>query len=219
VTFQPAEDLYPLKQDAAKVIVLPGKAHTEGAVRFPIQVGPGPVLITWDAWWGPEWVTVDDDFANMKTFQIASPFWDGSRWLELRNRFRKGEDASISSLDVRTYSNILGPEVTDRAPVTPQAGVFNIQPATWTRFWVSVEILPSDLDRVSLWVADEGRDAVTILDRVRIDTGSNSISAFWLEYNSSGRREAGQTLIGYARNLVVLHGLTDPRSVFQRPLR
>ena len=219
VIFNPVEDRYPLKQDAAKVIVLPGMAHISGLVRFPIQSGPGLVLITWDAWWGPEWVGVDDDFANMKTFQIASPFWDGHRWLEIRNRFRRSPDDSISSIDVRTYSNILGPEITDRAPVTPQAGVFNINAATWTRFWVQVEILPDDLDRVTLWVADETRDAVTVLDRVRIDTGSNSIEAFWLEYNSSGRREGGETLVGYTRNLVVLRGVSDPRSLFQRPLR
>ena len=48
--------------------------------------------------------------------------------------------------------------------------------------------------RVSVWAADESRDAVTSTDRVRIDTGSNSIEAFWLEYNSSGRREGGETL-------------------------
>ena len=219
VTYNPVEDRYPEKQDAAKVVVPSGRASIGGAVRLPIEVGPGLVLITWDAWWGPEWVQVDDEFGNMKTFQVSSPFWDGDRWLELRNRFRRAADSSISSVDVRTYSNILGPEVTDRAPVSPQVGHFEIAASTWTRYWLLIEIRSEDLDRVSLWMADERRDAVMLLDHVRIDTGSNSIIRFWLEYNSSGSRNGGAPLVGYVRNLVALRGISDPRPLFQRPLR
>src|SRR5262245_17163659 len=55
VTYDPANDSYPLRQDAAKVVIT--GTSLQNQVHLPIGVTGGSVLLTWDAWWGKEYMT------------------------------------------------------------------------------------------------------------------------------------------------------------------
>jgi hypothetical protein len=213
ITYDPANDRYPLAQDAAKVVV--GRnASTIRQVRLPINSGPGKTLITWDAWWGSEFRTDRGGMATQKTFQIASPTSNAGLYLEIRTRFSQASPPNICMIDMRAYGQ-LGPNVSDGDPVSPQLASFQVMPNTWTRFWVEVDIRSDGHDLVSLWVADTSHPAVQLLDGREIDS-AGSLTDFWLEYNSSQTR-AGGPLVGYVRNVAVLRNVTNTSSLLQRP--
>jgi hypothetical protein len=213
ITYDPAHDGYRLAQDAAKVVV--GRnASTIQQVRLPVNSGAGRTLITWDAWWGSEFRTDRGAMATQKTFQIASPRSNAELYLEIRALFARATPPNICSIDMRAYGP-LGPNVSDGEPVSPQLATFQVVPNTWTRFWVQVDIKPDAFDLVSLWVADEARQPVQLLDGREIDS-AGSLTDFWLEYNSSQTRSGGP-LVGYVRNVAVLRNVTDTASLLQRP--
>lgn len=215
ITYDPANDSYRLAQDAAKVLIGPNESTIE-QVRLPIDSGAGKALVTWDAWWGQEFRTDRGGMSTQKTFQIGSPRDNSQRYLEIRTRFTLATGSNICATDMRAYAK-LGPNVTDDAPVSPQRGEFQIAPNTWTRFWVEVDIIEEGFDRVSMWVADERRDAVQLLDRRELES-AGSLTNFWFEYNGSEARTGGP-LVGYVRNLVVLRNVSNPSALFQRPGR
>jgi hypothetical protein len=152
--------------------------------------------------------------STQKTFQIASPLDNSERFLELRARFSQAVAANICAIDVRAYAQV-GSNVTNDAPVSPQRTEFQVAPETWTRFWVEVEIVETGFDRVSLWIADEKRNAVQVLDRRELES-AGSLTNFWFEYNGSESRTGGP-LVAYVRNLVVLRDVASPETLLQRP--
>jgi len=218
ITFDPDNDHYPRAQDAAKVFVAPNST-TIKQVRLPIDTGTGTTLITWDAWWGPEFRTDRGSMLTQKTFQIASHLDNSERWLEIRNNFSQARGSNISTIDMRNYAHQVGPNTFTgpNGATAPQRSQFEVAPATWTRYWVLVEILPDAIDRVSLRVADETRGPVVLLDRVEIES-AGTMTNFWLEYNSSSDRVGGP-LVGYVRNVVVLQNVANPATLYQRPVR
>jgi hypothetical protein len=218
ITFDPENDHYPRAQDAAKVVVGANMA-TIKQVRLPIGTGAGTTLITWDAWWGPEFRSDRGGMLTQKTFQIASHLDNSERWLEIRNNFNQASGSNIAAIDMRNYAHAVGPSTFNgpNGGTGPQRAQFQIAPATWTRYWVLVEILPDAIDRVSLRVADENRGPVVLLDRVEIES-AGTLTNLWLEYNSSSDRMGGP-LVGYLRNVVILHDVASPATLYQRPVR
>lgn len=213
VTYNPAGDTYPMAQDAAKV-VLPPADSTIQQVRLPIETGPGKTLITWDAWWGEEFRTGRGGLGNHKTFQVGGDKYARDRYLEVRVRFARNSDRYIGAVNMRSYA-VPGPNVTDREPIEPQIGQFDVLQNTWTRFWVEVDVHPGDYDLFSMWVADPTRGPVQLFNRLQFES-AEGLTNFWIEYNGSGRRTGGP-LTGYVRNVVVLHGLENVASILQRP--
>lgn len=223
ITYTYPADPDPRRQDAAKVVVPPGVNSIPNQVRVPIEISDGSVLVTWDAWFGREWVFTNTNIANYKTFQFASP--KDAIWCEVRNRFSLVAPPAIAAVESRgyiggsrTYEQSFGPNVTRELPLSPMAGEFIIQPETWTRYWAVFE-RTADWDLYSLWVADENVGPVQIHDRLQLKFRDNILGAFWLEYNSSANTTRNDALVSYARNIVMLRNVTNPAGIFARPTR
>jgi hypothetical protein len=145
------------------------------------------------------------------------------------------------------------PGVSDREPLTPPGigalggNVFGIKTGRWTRYWIEIALsvpatdprwrewkslnsqsmtLSGSWHMLSLWIADENTDPVRIIHRVPWATRGTHLSSFDFEFNTSSTPPA-QTgpLIGYGRNVVVLHNYRLPEPpeadarVFVRPAR
>lgn len=237
ITYSPATDDYPNRQDAAKVVLPGGLVSIPDQVWLPLNVtGPASVLITWDAWWGREYVTEIGSLSSHKAFQISSPITSAELWWEIRTRFTLGPASAVGTIDSRGYMPqtvnadgsymFFGPRTLTaghpssdfRQPMLPSLSTFVIQPETWTRFWALVELRDGPLyDRLSLWMADERVEPVQIYDQLEMTAAQDMLTKFRLEYNSSGDRASTVPLVGYARNYAVLRNVADPTSLFQRP--
>jgi hypothetical protein len=90
VTYDPANDPDPRRQDAAKIVVAAEKTSLSNQVRLPIGTSDGTTtLVTWDAWFGKEFRFENTGIGQYKTFQFSSP---GDRlWCEVRTKFRQDE--------------------------------------------------------------------------------------------------------------------------------
>ena len=224
VTYDPARDYYGARQDAAKVVVPAGKNSLPNQLRLPLGTEDGhSYLLTWEAWFGPELSYANTGIINYKTFQVAS---DGL-WFEVHSRFSRARGTDLAEVDGRGYvrdgshtgRDAFGPNVTDTNPL-PSVGSFATVPATWTRYWVQVEQRADDWDLVSLWVADETRDAVQLIDGVQLQTFGHPIDKFWFEFNTSTgnvRPDRGP-LVSYVRNFVALRDAGTPVPLLQRPI-
>lgn len=221
ITYDPGNDTYPFRQDAAKVLIEENRASISSQVRVPIAHTKGSLLLTWDAWWGQEYVSRESrgGLNTHKTFQIASPIVRAERYIEIRNGYSRvqRDDSAVSNVSVRDYAR-LGPntKVGTGDRIEPHLNEFIVRPQTWTRYWAWVELRPDEWDRFSLWVADETRGPVQILDRAEIQS-AGSLTRFWFEYNSSQRRTGGP-LTAYVRNFVALRDVPDPKALFVRPV-
>ncbi|NOT44120.1 MAG: hypothetical protein HOP14_05890 [Acidobacteria bacterium] len=219
MTYNPGGDSYPLKQDAAKLVLGEDQASVEipQMVRLPIHASAGTALLTWDVWWGPEYMTDLGGIRNHKAFQVASPLASSERWLEIRARYTQAAGAGVNEVDARPYAP-LGPNTTTglEGRLEPMLAEFAVAAATWTRYWVLIEFEPLGWDRVSLWVADENRSQVQLLNRVEMRS-AGGITRFWFEWNSSQRRTGGP-LVSYVRNVVVLGNVQSPTALFRRPV-
>ncbi|HUE86425.1 MAG TPA: hypothetical protein VMO26_10135 [Vicinamibacterales bacterium] len=93
ITYDPASDPDPRRQDAAKVLIPAGDVSLRSTIRLPIGTTDGTAtLITWDAWFGAEFRHANTGIANYKNFQFASP---AKRiWFEVRTRFAQAEAPS-----------------------------------------------------------------------------------------------------------------------------
>lgn len=218
VTYDPANDSYPMRQDAAKIVIPAGSLPNQ--VHLPLNLqGGGTALMTWDAWWGPEFLTKTGGLNNHKTFQISSPWSRSELFFEIRSLYGNSGSGDIAEVDVRSYAGI-GPNAwkggLDR--LEPRKAAFMIKPATWTRYYVFYEAVPNAHDRFSIWIADENRNPVQIYDRVQVDAVNEQLTKLRIEFNTSQQRDpALGPLVAYVRNMVVLKGLTDPTALFQRP--
>lgn len=224
-----ANDPDPRKQDAAKVTVPPDKAHVQSQVRLPIPpVGRDSLLVTWDAWWGKEYAYANASIGNYKAFQFASPML--RIWTEVKSDFDKAVKfpPAVALVEVRAYgekkNGEVGPNVTDENPLSPMAAQFPIMPETWTRYWAYFR-LAGEWHEFSLWMADETRSPVLVIDARQIKpnyaVGAEGWESFWLEYNTSaGRIPASRgPLVSYVRNVVMLRGVTVVSPLLERPAR
>lgn len=85
VTYDPANDSDPRRQDAAKVVVPAGEPSLRATVRLPVGTADGTTtLVTWDAWFGSEFRFEESGIGNYKNFQFTSP---KRIWFEVKTRF------------------------------------------------------------------------------------------------------------------------------------
>lgn len=218
VTYDPTHDPDPRRQDAAKVTIGTSSNSLTNQIHLPIPPYSGALLVTWDAWFGKEFAYAVHGIQNYKNFQLAS---GGGIWTEVRSRFNAATSGNISLVDLRYYG-IPGPGffVGNLDALSPTVGAFQVAPETWTRYWVFLNPTGGTYTELSLWVADPTHGPTQILDRALV-TKRNGLpwDQFWLEYNTSndtvkpGRPE----LISYARNVVMLKGLSDPTPLLIKP--
>lgn len=217
VTYDPANDPDPRRQDAAKIVIGTSSNSLTNMVILPIPQYSGSLLVTWDAWFGKEFAAATSGIPTYKNFQLAS---NNAIWTEVRSRFSLASGSDIAEVDLRYYGTP-GPGTTKVGDaLAPMSGSFTIKPETWTRYWVLLNPV-GQWTELSMWVADQNRGPVQLLDR-RLVTPKGSGSRwdqFWLEYNTSTDTiKAGRpNLIGYARNVVMLQGVTNMSGLLQRP--
>jgi hypothetical protein len=207
----------PRRQDAAKITVDTSSNSLTNQVRLPIPAYSGSLLVQWDAWMGTEFRQSISGIPTYKHFQLAS---GGNIWTEVRSRFSAATSGNVALVDLRYYG-IPGPGffVGGMDALSPMVGSFHTAPEVWTRYWMFLKPAGSYYE-LSLWVADVNRDPVLILDRALVQPKSGyRWDSFWLEYNTSTDLvKAGRPdLISYARNLVMLHGISDPTPYLIRP--
>lgn len=240
VTYDPANDTDPNRQDAAK-IVIPNTRNNSlpNQVRLPIGTEDGNTyLITWDAYYTDTFRQARTGVASHKNWQLSGS--EDNIFFETRARYDGGSTSNIggrppsfnkatdvASGDWRTYNSTLigasGSNVTQIQPLYPQKNWFIIKPNTWTRHWIFIDQRAAGLDPVSTWMADENNDAKLMLDQLTIAVPGGSISKFWIEFNASNDIvPTGRVpMVAYARNIVVLKNiaLVDVPSILQRPVR
>lgn len=224
VTYDPAKDPDPRRQDAAKVLIPTTTNQLKNTLRVPMGTEAGHAyLVTWDAWFGAEHTFSRSGVPQRKTFQFAST----GIWFEIQSRFKKAESAGLALVTARgyvggktrTHAESFGPNVTDINPLLPQVGTFTLQPERWTRYWALIDQRPKDWDLASLWVADAQTDPVQILDRLQVKAINGTIEKFWLEYNTSTSAvlKGRGPLVSYVRNIVMLRDVADPALLLKRP--
>jgi len=227
VTYDPERDPDPRRQDAAKVLIPALTVSLPNNVRLPIPpVGSQSLFVTWDSWMGREFAYEQTGIGNYKHFQFTSP---ARMWTEIKSDFNEAVKfpGALAVVEVRAYGEHadgeLGPNVTSPNPLSPMAGAFATMPEVWTRYWAYFNPV-GGWHEFSLWVADETRGPVLLLDRRQIKpnflAGATGWEKFWLEYNTSSHGiETLGPRVAYARNVVMMKGVTDPGKLLQRPIR
>jgi hypothetical protein len=181
------------------------------------------LLVTWDSWLGREYSFATTGIGNYKHFQFASP---ERIWTEVQADFKDAAAPNIAIVEVRQYAEawggVTGPNVTNDSPLSPMANQFAIKPETWTRYWAYFNKV-GEWHEFSLWLADTTRDPVLVIDRRQINPnyalGADGWQKFWLEYNTSakGFTDGFPARIAYARNVVMMKGVTNVPALLQRP--
>jgi hypothetical protein len=229
VTYDPLNDPDPRRQDAAKLLIPANQVSLGNNVMLPIpSVDTGSLLVTWDSWLGREFAYATTGIGNYKHFQLASP---ASRiWTEVKSDFDYATKfpPAVAMIRIRYYGEIkngeAGPNVTNENPLSPQASEFAIMPEIWTRYWAYFKPAGQWFE-FSLWVADETRGPVLVIDRRQINpnygAGATGWEKFWLEYNTSAHGlDAGfPARVAYARNVVMMRSVADPTALLARPVR
>lgn len=228
VTYDPANDPDPRRQDAAKVIIGTGSNSLTNQVRLPIpKHSPESLFVTWDAWYGDEFafnITGIDDY---KTFQFGSPANDIH--MEIRNRFAMSP-STAGILDGRLYPEggySQGPNVTFPDTLAPRVGTYHIPTETWVRYFAyfKAPAAGGTWYEYSLWAADANTGPVLIYDRLQVRPSPQSSTAaweaFWLEFNTSTsltRSKATRPqLVAYVRNVVMLKAVANVAPLLVKP--
>lgn len=230
ITYDPLHDPDSRRQDGAKVVVPQDIPSLPNNVRLPIpDVGSNSLFVTWDSWMGREFSYQYTGIGNYKHFQFTSP---DRIWTEVKSDFDQAvtdSPGAVSMVEVRSYaqlgSGLLGPNVTKEQPLSPMSSQFAIMPEKWTRYWAFFNPV-GEWYEFSLWLADAARGPVLILDRLQIKpnypSGASGWQTFWLEYNTSshGWDTGFPARVGYARNVVMLRGLSPStvQTLLQRPV-
>jgi hypothetical protein len=214
ITYDPANDPDPRRQDAAKAVVPAGRPSLPNQLYLPMNLTNGATyLITWDAWWGAEWDYDITGIGTYKTFQIANPSGTASscpgdyRWLEVQHRFNQVGGNDIAKLTARSYWPAADP--------VPSVGSFTVKPQRWTRYWALVDRTNSSTSYVSVWAADEQTDPVQLVNRFAKSPCSSNTD-FWVEMNTSSTVSPPMR-VAYLRNMAVLRNVASPTSIMQRP--
>ena len=181
-------------------------------------------LTTWDVWYGAEMQIATGGITGFKNYQFRREARSPSIWFEVRSNFAQVKNpGELAAVDVRVYG-VLGPNVTKDQPLSPQAGQFVVRPERWTRYWMLAEQRANDWDLLSLWIADEDRDPVRLIDRAQLEVATpdltkNSIHSFQLEFNTSQDRLVVPRgdLVAYVRNVVMLRDASNPTQLMVRP--
>jgi hypothetical protein len=221
-------DPYPLKQDAMKLQINANSLRTQVWLPTNHQARTN-LLVTWDAWYGDEFLFANAQIGGYKAWNLCSP--NSSIWTELQALFDMATDVpgAVAMTCIRQYSLVTqGPNTVamgafpfpnghnyGNTTIGPMAAEFDVRPETWTRHWMYMED-DTTWYRFSLWMADPTRGPVQVLNRLQIQPRLPSIGqtmdGHWdilrVEYNTSQAVVSGpRPLIGYARNVVMLGGI------------
>jgi hypothetical protein len=249
VTYDPAGDRDPRKQDAAKFWMSAGRGPSlKTQLWLPTNHQPRTsLLVTWDDWLGEEFRYGEVlDIGGYKAWNLCSP--TSGIWTEIQHRMlRQGEE--LSAVAIRQYNprqqgpntiTMGGQTINGQPPrfgnygnnvIGPMAGEFGVRPETWTRYWLFVEP-DGDWYRLFLWVADETRDPVQLYNGLQVRPRTSegratraSMDGTWdifrLEFNTSTSGTLERDLVGYARNVVMVQNISRAgvQAVLQRPVR
>lgn len=199
---------YDSQMDAARFTVQPGwsgiAVQDQLRPEFP-RVTSGNLMFTWDVRWDPAFQANLGGIQTHKAFQMASSTTNDERRLELRTRFNFVSAPDLAELDIRRYN--FGFSGDDTPPTDVR---FILQPDRWTRFWTLVDFTTNQF---SLWVADEQRQPVLVVDRLQFTNFNGGLDQFWYEFNSSQSRSGGASLAIWTRNLVILRDVADPDTI------
>lgn len=162
-TYSPLTDTYPLRQDAAKLVIPAGGWDGAGSaslpgtqqVRFALPTyTDGSIILTWDWYWGPELVPNMGGVINWKAFQVEVA---GHGWWTLMQ-----SPGVMGSTLVQPQCAVITDEIRS-TPLVPAAGLitpervtpsglgtlpqtptylqaFRIMHSRWTRYWVEVNL-------------------------------------------------------------------------------
>jgi hypothetical protein len=216
VTYDPDNDTYPLKQDAAKVTIVSTKNSLITQGWYPLNTVDGHTyLITWDMWFPPEVMSyLMPPVQNWKTIQLRAPNRLGGHyatWFETQTNFQFAPlPTDVAKLTYRTYGYSVKENYADV--------VYGIKPATWNRYWTFID-QTSGLDTMAAWIADENRDPINTLIQ-HITDCYGGINYFNLEFNTSmdPLREGRPDYCVYIKNIAVLQDLPSYTSLLQRPM-
>lgn len=107
----------------------------------------------------------------------------------------------------------------------PRVGAFYFEPNTWTRIWEHVEDFDKDPCYLSVWVADEQRDAVQLYDRIALRAnGSQYLTDLFIEFDSSADSNPNSPITdvqrAWTRNVALVKGLAlaDVLPLLQKPV-
>lgn len=221
---RPRVVVYDAALDAAKVTIGTASNSLTNQVRIPIPAhGTESLLVTWEAKLGKEFAFATSGITNHKAFQITSGGND--IWIEPRTRYQlfsggKPTNNGVAMVDIRHYGPSVGPGTVLGAGVVdglsygtqsvlgPMLRGFDIQPDTWTRFWVYLRF-DGTWWELSYWVGDS-REVAHIIDKALIKPKSGGkFDMWWIEFNTSEATvKAGRpALVAGVRNLAMLKGL------------
>lgn len=174
-------------------------------VRVPLVTEDGhDYIITWDSMMNRDFIHI----GGYKHFQLTRA---KNIWFELQMFFKPRVAEECGYIDIRTYQGggrtleeAYGPGAgPGHAPTTMD---FYTMDKVWTRYWVRCEQRVG-FDLMSVWVADETRDPVLILDRYPVENSPTGIDQFYVEYNTSesaGTEGRPDELVGLVRNFIML---------------
>ncbi len=153
-SYNPSGDTYANKQDAAKLLIPAGLAtssiSTYQQLRMPVpQIGGGSLLITWDWFWGPEFLSNRGGMNHYKVFHVImgghalwtlmhSPAWAsggdiGKIWDSMQTAGTY--PAGLIRREPFTPSGEGAPD--QRSGSGEQIG---IQANTWMRYWLEIKM-------------------------------------------------------------------------------
>jgi hypothetical protein len=210
---------YDPDMDASRVTIFaPTSADSQQKI-VPLGIDRGSMLLTWDfrfdenfRWRGNGYV------ARHKTWRI-----DPGPWLAIKTEYRAARNGRLADLAINVPGKkFLAPE-TRRKGETLQsnAGTFSFDADTWVRLWIFVEGLDQAKAQVSVWAADEKRDAIQLYDRVALLPPKGGLATFRLEYDTSADQGKNpEQMHSWNRNIVVLQDVprSDLPALLTRPV-
>jgi hypothetical protein len=219
----------------------------EGAVREP---GKGSVPVRWGVW-TRYWVQVKQnrpgtDFTAWNTAVIEPLFGRGAvagqravtctvagTTATCTSKIPHGyvDGANASTLTISGITGMSGVRKVASVPATECTGtrldgVEHTGPCSFTVDGVTGSggsgVATQHFNELTVWMADENRDPVKVLDRVPTAYGPAAFNRFIHEHDSSiveSDKLPNNDMIGYARNVFVLRNVTADGTLLRRPVR
>ena len=216
--------VYDSVHDAAKLTIhAPTSTDIKGKL-LPLGVASGTMLLTWEFRFDENfrWVK-KGNMIRHKTWRLLP-----GPWLAVRTDYKHaaGQGKFAELLVTLPGKRFLGPGTRRGAPgwfgemLQPQRDTFYFNPDTWVRVWIFVEDLDKPACYLSVWAADEKRDAVKLYDRIALIPAKEGLKHFQIEYDTSADSATNANEANsWNRNVVVLHNVSraDVGGLLKRP--
>jgi hypothetical protein len=231
---------YDAGRDAAKLYHEPKAAGTTESIpgnqqlRFPLHLSSGSVVLTWDFWWGPEFISNIGSLDVFKSFRMYSG--DAPNDTKIFWSFNDNFVQAPAPGDISVHQEDLGDGlmlaagVESEKPYNPTGAgaaptrTFLTKVGRWTRYWVELRFnvpgeqftewrdtylggrdLPGNWIMASLWIADEDRAPARVVYRAPVAMVGSMLTDFRFLFNTSSNAPAlAGPVVGYGRNVVIL---------------